>query len=916
MSRRKRSNKNKTRKKNREVSEQKLQENIKGAAMSATPSPSDIDHEPKRHQFIETIELNCELTNQITECAKFYTNNDSNGTFELVSPTTPYIDLAALMIQATKSKGIYLNFSWPIGFEWVGLAHALACRTLSKETLGKHKLRMSLYPSVLSNYGRYKNTKYPYLSFLEEAKSAAAISTSLSLRHLVYMHLNQAKEVDDPRRNPALENSISLFEWNQDDSSWEIHGDGYFSDISVVLHHYPGRTQGHKAQIASYSSKMADPSESNEAVFRIKRNTKPATARKIILDYKENCDLIVIDSRQNLLKGISGWRNALSKLVEQVVKDERAPSLLLLVDEPSVYKFFHHTFLKIYNDNKKSALSKKFYKHHWMRRSNNLWKDTAPENSLPSEIWAGLEVKVTDAQSLFDIRKLNDIANGVLQKAPELALELRRSAGFLRRIVDMPVGQDTLTRWVQESSSDWSETRASSMASRYLWRHYKLHLISRMSNVFPGGSSTIDKYINIADSIYDRIKESTSIQREIINTLCRLSSESNRTAIFVEEFKYVSLVEGAIKKNDDTNGLEGISVRSGALSDDYTKYDTFIIAGIGKVRLSDFIFSSKLPPNITLICDAYSAWSIQLDLSFLKSIPEFTAIHPRIDLLISLLEPQIESFKLAGQYFELPTELPIHMQQYDYQYDISDPYAMIHLAGYGVLPVAEHSSLIKANIGNQPPYYAVTTKDITEGDQLLVLGEDQRERISALLKVQGSRLTRNATTLLIAYFSLAKEAIERNYPQRHRTDRSRSLLQKMKLLENEILGEVHEGMVLRWMKHIEEFDIKKISIEINELKTMSPRKKNHFIFFARALGFDQISASNYWNKGISQLRIGRILEGRQLSNEITRLLTGTMEINDLNMSDHDTEFLFDIANKCTYPIEMIISKEDLDEEQQ
>lgn len=867
----------------------------------------------KRFKKLVHPSLDQELLARIRAQSMLYVDDGEDNELEEVRATDPYIELAAMMIQAASKRGVYLLLSWPIGFEWVGLSHALACRTLSTHSHGQMGLRMSLYPALYSNYGRYRRTRFPMESFLNEARNAAnRISKSLSPRHLAYMHLNQLEKDDDPRKHPALLNAISLFELDTNNSIWSPYGKGYFSDVCIALHHHTGRTKQQKEQVAEYAAIMADSAQATEAVFRIKRNIKLFTAREILINGDQKYNFIVIDARQKLIEGIVSWRNVLGELIEQVAKKETAPSLLLITDNPAMYNFFSFKLQKL-KQNKKRTLSKKIYNNCWLRNTESLWQQTRFDNNSFTP-WFNIKAKVTDAQTLFEINKINKMAIAIKKSNPELAHELRCSGGFLRRLVNMPVGQKVVEQWLLKVTESWSETRAEQLASRYSWRHYRLQMYRRVKDSSANDPIKLDRCMNIATSLVNRITDSTSIERETIKIVNKCVEKSKCTMIIVENKKYIEWLEVSLKYHVGESVMDYVTIAADFKPKKVKSFNTLLFAGVERRQLASLLFTNQLPDSTVLILDAYSAQAVQYDLAILKDIEEFSIIHPRVDKLFKLIEPQIKSFKLVGSIFELPTEMPDNWRHHVHEYDLSEPYAMIHLSGFGVLSVGEFSSLIKVNHNKQPPFQAVSLHDLTEGDRLLYLGDEQRDKISEILKVQGGRLTNDAEKLLMVYFEIANNFINVNYNQHHRTQRARSLLKKMKNINPETVKGVNEDMVVRWIKHIEEFDLEVCSINSNELKTNSPRSKTHFMLFAEALGFDPTSSQQYWYRGIYQLRIGRILEGRKLGNRIKNILTGAIEFTDLHMEPDDLNNLFTIAHECTFPIEFIISKEDFNEE--
>ena len=862
---------------------------------------------------LANLSFDSKLLNRIRENANFFIDAEEDNDLKSVRAINSYVELATMITMAATTPGIYLTLCWPIGFEWVGLAHFLASRTIASNSLGESGLRMALYPALHSNYGRYRRTRIPMQSFLDEARCVAnSIGKNLSPRHLAYMRLNDLENDKDPRKHPAIANALSIFEWEPNIQDWSLYGKGYFSDVRIALHHHAGKTRHQKKQIEKYAAIMADPAQAKEAVFRLKRKTKPNSARKILIKNEQAFDLIMIDARQNLLKGTVSSQNALLKLIEQGAKKESVPSIVLLIDNPGTYQFFSNKLLKLARTNK-VLLPKRFFHYEWLRHTDTLWLQKEA-SALCITPWPKIDICVSDAQSLFDINKINNIAGSINDSNPDMAYELRCAGGFLRRLVNMPVGQKAIEEWLVKTTAKWPESSATLLASRYTWRHYRINMHNRISARASKDPAILDRFSKIADALVSRIMNFTSIETETINFVKDSVTNSKQILILVEDRKYIELMEASLRRHVSESVMNFVKIKTDIHPKYYSKYDKLIVAGTGKNRISTLLFTNQLPDHIALLFDAYSAQGMLRDLSCLRNISAFAPIHSRIDTLLALTEPQIESFKLGGSIFELPTELHSQAQPHEYEYNLSAPYAMLHLSGYGILPVGEMSSLIKVNPEKHPPFRAITVENVTEGDCLLVPGDEDRDKISELLKIQGGRLTSDAEQLLTVYFKIAHDKIRQNFPQNHRTQRARALISKMRQIDPDVVKNIHESMVIRWTKHIDEFDFETCNMQGCEFKTNSPRRKKHFLLFAEALGFDSFSMQQYWDRGIYQLRIGRILEGRKLSNRLKSILIGAIEITSLHMKQEEVNELFMIANECTYPVEMILFKDDIDED--
>jgi hypothetical protein len=719
------------------------------------------------------------------------------------------------------------------------------------------------------------------------------------------MGLNDLERSDDPRKHPALLNTISMFDWVPNDNKWNLRGDGFFSDVRLALHHAPNNTAYQKELTAKYAEVMADPTQASEALFRIKRNIKSSEARRILLRRELAVDLVVIDARRDLLKGMPSWRNAMEKLVEQISKQEEYPSLVLLTDDVAIRQVFLSKLNASGKKGKKSVLTKPVYLHHWLRSEAQVWRGEVDMPVIYTP-WSSFNARVTDALGLTEICKINAIAKIVTETIPELARELRRAGGFLHRLVSMPVGQRALQQQLHEETKQIPLSEGTRLLARYYWNDYVREMRSRLAGTSAGDSPSLERALKLAQGVFEQIVDSTGIQRELLDVLVEKVVEEKRTLVLVEDQRLVLSLRTSIQAElgEAQEGLVRIQSNIDAVFAD--DVDALVVAGARKDRVLRLLVSDGLPDDFSLIIDAYSGWQVLRDIESLEHIDAYAPIRSRIEASLNQLKPPIQSFlKLAGD-LEIPADIAEDGQGVSGNYDHTNAYANIYLDGYGVLPVGKASTLIKLNPAQSPPFLATTVEELTEGDRLAVLDEQLRERIADLLIIQTSRLIANAEDVLKLYFQQAVEGINEHYQQPHSTKRARATLSRMQHIDAELAKAIPEERVTWWVRHIEKFDPQHATLCEGELKSGSPRHKEEFLLFAEALGMHPVVAANYWQEGIWRLRVLRILEGRKLGRQIQRILTGFISLSELGLGREDTEDLFKLARSRVYPISMII----------
>ncbi len=861
--------------------------NKKDIKTSVNKKRKALDDKTHTYEKLSLIERHSELIIQ------------EQDNFKEVTPVRSYKEAATLILGAVEHKGIHCLLSWPVGFEWPGLIPALATRALSEEHTTEINLRIMLYPSSRAVAGRYKKTRFPISDLLSEPNALLAKGDlCLNQRQHALLCLKDIEEVECMQKHPTLRELTPTFEWDKDGERWAKLGSDYLEDIYLLLGSVPTgrRKASRRSNIKKYAESFIDPYQASQGMFRIPATVTPKTARRVLC--REPADIVMIDMRDNITSRQPRLLGQISKLAEVFAKQPEKPSLFLLFDDLGYMKSLKHNLLNAYKKTPKNHRRnlKPLSEHYWLRSNESCFSQDNNIIVLPED----LVVHVSNATGLHGISKINNLARAEQEHGnAELAKALRRLAGFLRRVIDLPVGQNRLKQWINRTTDGWSETETIRLSSKYLWASYFRRWKDESQGLIY--QHTIEKIESIVDDIIVQMSKQTDIEKKLIEILLDLVAEEQKVLILINDNSLAKIIEQKIFDDIDKEASSHIDIMSFDKLQSYSDYDAIVIAGFDRKNYKH-IFKSEdvMPKHCHILAGAYSAAMIYRDFTLLREIEAYAKIHKDLDKILDQIKGPVTSFEKLGIPLDIPRGHSDHITPLSDRPEQPNSFAVVDLQGYGLVEVYEHSTLMRRIDQPNRPYEAIYPENIEEGDSVLVMDDSFSDQIESTMSILHPKDRESSKGFVHAYFNMAKDSIQSSYPQKKRVGRAEAILQRMRELDPGLADELNDNMVNRWVKHIEDF-----SKEDEDISSGSAREKEHFLLFAKTLHLDPSFSEIIWNQGIKALRVEHIQTGRQVNNHLRHLFAGSLPPSSLSLDEMSYQEIMNIAHENTYLVEMI-----------
>ena len=817
------------------------------------------------------------------------------------SPLRSYQEAAALLLSALENKGIYCLLSWPTGFEWPGLIAALASRSLSEKCTDEVNLRAFFYPSSRTTTGRFNGIRIPCEAILAEPKSLLYKGKiDLSPRHQALLCLNDLNDLNDNRRHPTLKDLTPTFEWNKEEERWIKYGPNYLEDIYRLMGSATPRGRSRASRrsvIPNYADTFNDPDKTPEGIFQIPGSVAPKVAVRILK--KANADIVIIDVRDKCITRLTKMLEHLVSLAEYFSKESERPSLFVLFNDLPYLTRFKNSLLAAYkNVNKKAKRQlKPLSNFHWLRLTDSIYGSQASAIYWPENVIC----HVADASSLHAVSQLNEMARYIQSNGDHtLAGGIRKLAGFLRLVIDLPVGQELLQKWMSHTTQGWSENDAVRYSSRFLWSTY----FRKWKNDHP---EHVQQYITekintISSRALHGLTSESAIQNKVGDLIKPLINSRQKVLVLINDHPLVDPVKKYLSSVVGETGDSYIDVTCFSKMKSFAGYDAFIVAGFNRYNYK-YIFdtANRIPKQCHLVSGAYSAAQIQRDFELLSSIDSYKSIHPFINKILDQINRPLSSFKKLGIPLDLNYKSGESIFRSYEEVEQTEAYAIIDLQNHAPLEVGEHSKVMRQINDSTRRYEVVYPEDIVEDDAILAMDEAFTSEIEGIVDI---KLTgQNESQIVVrSYFVAAKLNIASRYPQKTRMGRSKAVLNRMKELDPECVKELNINMVQRWIKHIEDFEVHNGE---DDISSGSAREKEHFLLFASALNMGSDLADIIWQQGIKTLRVNHMQEGRQTNNLIRQLLTGSLSYQSFNIDENSYQGVVRIAEENTFQVEMI-----------
>lgn len=829
--------------------------------------------------------------------------SEGSSGLQKITPSRSYQEAAALLLSALENKGIYCLLSWPTGFEWPGLIAALASRSLSERCTDEINLRAVVYPSSRTTTGRYNDIRIPCEAILAEPKSLLDEGKrNLSSRHQALLCLIDLEDLNDNRKHPKLKDLTPSFEWDKEKERWIKYGPDYLEDIYKLMGSATprGRSQASRRPIIQkYAKTFTDPDNTPEGIFQIPGSVSPRLAAGILR--KSVADVVIIDARDIRINRQTGLLKQLVLLTEYFSKEPELPSLFLLFNDLPHLTRFKNSLLTAYKKVNKKAKKqlKPLSEFQWLRSADNIYGLQDSPTYFPENVFC----HVTDASSLHAISQLNQMA-GREQRNGDVVLagEIRKLAGFLMRVIDLPVGQKSLQKWMSHITQGWSENDAIRYSSRFLWSTYLRRWKS--DHIGQGIERIIIEKINKISSLALHEQASTSIIQNKLGDLVKsLVDSRQKVLVLINDHALVGPVKEYISGVVGEADAYYVDITCFSKLKSFAGYGALIVAGFNRNNYKYLLSTiDRIPKQYHLISGAHSAAQIYEDLKLLSSIDSYESIHPFINKILNQLNGPITSFKKLGIPLDLKYKSGDSISCSYEPAEQTESYAIIDLRNHAPLEVGEHSKVMRQTDDDSAhPYAVVYAKDIVEGDAVLAIDEAFTSEIEDMVDI---RLAGQDDSKSVArhYFTIAKQNIARLYPQKTRIGRSNAVLKRMLELNPSRTEGPNVNMVQRWMKHIEDLEVES---EEDDISSGSAREKQHFLLFTNALDVGSELAEIIWLQGIKALRVNHMQEGRQANNLIRQLLAGSLPYSSLNVDEQSYQAILEIAKESTFQVEMI-----------
>ena len=818
-----------------------------------------------------------------------------------ISPLSSYQEAAALLLSALENKGIYCLLSWPTGFEWPGLIVALARRALSEKCSDEVHLKALLYPSSRTTTGRFNGIRIPCEEILAEPKSLLSKGNKdLSPRHQALLCLSDVIGLNDNRKHPTLKNLTPTFEWNKEEERWIKYGPNYLNDIFILMGSSTPRGRrrsGRRSVISNYAETFNDPEITPEGIFQIPGSVIPKEAVRTLK--KADANIVIVDARDKCMMRHTNMMENLVSLAEYFSKEPERPSLFVLFNDLPHLTRFKSRLLSANTNVRKEAKRrlKPLSNFHWLRLTNNIFGSQDVPIYWPENVFC----HVTDASTLHVVSQLNEIASFTHSNGNHtLAGGIRKLAGFLRRVIDLPVGQEPLQKWMSHITQGWSENDAVRYSSRFIWstyfRKWKNEHSRHIEPIITKKISTIS-----SRALDDQTSES-AIQNKVGDLVKLLVNCRRKVLILINDHPLVEPVKEYLFSVVGETNARYIDVTCFSKVKSFAGYHAFIVAGFNRDNYK-YLFgaANEMPKYCHLVSGAFSAAQIHRDFELLNNIGSYESIHPFINKILDQINGPVSSFKKLGIPLDLKYKSGESMFRSYEPVEQTEVYAIIDLQNHAPLEVWEHSKVMRQIGDSTRRYEVVYPEDIVEGDAVLAMDEAFTSEIERMVEI---KLTgENESQFVVRnYFAMAKQIIASRYIQKTRTGRSKAVLNRMKELDPECVKELNINMVQRWMKHIEDFEA---HIEGDDISSGSARDKEHFLLFAGALNMDSDLADIIWQQGIKALRVNHMQEGRQTNNLIRQLLTGSLSHRSFNIDENSYQEIVRVAEENTFQVEMI-----------
>lgn len=821
------------------------------------------------------------------------------GAVETRKPVVIYENLASLFLQARENTGLYIALSWPEGVEWPYLGQILANKKITRDCQYEDGLKVSFYPSSSRSMNRGRDIRIDKQELIREAREAAQ-NNRLRPRHDTYFALNdfEQDENDNIRQNPCVIQSTPFFALN-DNFKWNVIGGGYFKDI----HTYMFRVTGNKRRsvIEAVANELNNPVLTNEGVYLIDASVIPKNAADFSVKPIKT-DILYVDGRSKILNSIRNENELIRPLIKQWIKNGHENSLIIFVDNPKIYKRTIYEALDCVRSSKIKSEKNLINRFSFFKFDNEITiaddKITEESKKIPSSV---PDLIVVGMRGYTKLAKLYKIAKRMESHDEKLSHLMYRAIGYLDRLITMPISQTDLRDWIRALTESWSEVEHNIFAKKYLWKAYKREWLQL--TVSSGAVASKDDFLKICDELVQIASGESEVAALLSAHLLEQKQRKVQHALVLVKEKriseFVNEMLSDLWENDEDITID-VAVYSSEVNS--SLYDDVYVLGFNDKDLKNILFEvPKGRIGTKIYISASSAFKIENELEIILDLDSFEVAHPYIQVIKNQISPILNSIRNLGAPSEFGIE-KTYGNSYDYDY-VYTSYANIYLSNSQVSEVGKDTVILKYA---KNAFCAVTVEELEEGDWVLPLSgfvEDVEVSLGRSLPRENGD-----EDALKSYFREAQNILSSKFVSKTRKDMAKKVFTLMKEIDEKLSGEIHEGMVYRWIKHIEGF------ANDGGLSSNSAKKKTHFILFAKALGISDVLSNLFWENGVKAIRADHIRAGKGVSNTLKHILIKTINGNGLNLCEAEVERVISMAKQRICRVEMILLNENLDME--
>ena len=677
----------------------------------------------------------------------FAINKSHSSSNDNVQISSFYERLASETFSQLGQSKIKVALAWPNGLEWPGLLHAIVTRASSKKNQGKG-IRTVIYPAIHSNLSLFRKVHYHGDDILNEARDAALIDrSSLHPKYQIYFTLNALKNEQvgaEEEYNPPLSDVLPIFQYCVDEKRWKLREEHYFRETHKAL--WSSGNANRRSQIETNKQVMDSPLSSTDALFRVGKEVEPNTLNSLLLGEKGipgGVDLVILDARYVMFRNNPAWRNGLLDLLKKIKSSGPDFTVVVATDSLPVHSQLRFSLRR---DLKTSTKTGMVEFTPTFRVERGPWKKACCVSTKCESKGdrSNFEVLTTGQDIITITSKLYEVSRKLEKDGQKnLSIEFKRLATFIRNVANAPVGQKHIHRWLDSVGESWSTDALARASQNLLWTSRRLKSLSLLKEY--GCETRHDT--KIALDMCDRAMENYYDRTHVMDTLLMvteshlLNERRGSLIVIVPHHIYINFIEDVIRDHFGETVLASIRIHHkeefGRLH--FSRNDRIVIAGSSETLLGQYITSNSLPDSVSLIFNTRGAVLCKRDLQEILRINGFNHLHIRANSILAQLNEQLRGLQLSEptdpwSSGSLSPPLMIHGVA-----EPGEPAAVLHLLGYGELPVGKNSQILVHHTAHTRVFHSKTLNNLEESDQVLVFTESLKKRMETYLESKGEK---------------------------------------------------------------------------------------------------------------------------------------------------------------------------------